>query len=264
MAKISKVSAQKRAGRYNIFLDGHYAFSASENTLAKFVLLPGKELNDKQVAQIKQADSASRAEDLAARYLSYQPRSVFEVESYLLKKGLPAAAVNSAITQLTDLGYLDDAKYAGLVIKDSLQVGTNGPGKLRLKLKQKGVAPDVTDLALAEVATADWQNMATRILRPLVSQKGRLSQRQLVNKARQRLYSHGFSGDLAAELLTQVDLRQDESLQEAALQKQGAKAWRRYSRYDGHTRRQKVRAALFRQGFASGEISSFLDSKQDE
>lgn len=264
MAKISKVSAQKRAGRYNIFLDGRFAFAASENTVAKFVLLPGKELTEEQIEEIKQADSASRAEDLAARYLSYQPRSVFEVESYLLKNGLPQEAINAAVDQLADLGYLDDAKYAQLVVKDSLHVGTNGPGKLRLKLKQKGVADPVIDEALATIADDDWQDMAARILRPLASQKGRVSQRQLVTKARQRLYSHGFSGDLASELLAQADLQQDAQLQDEALQKQGAKAWRRYSRYDDRTRRQKVRNALYRQGFDSGAISSFLDNIEDE
>lgn len=41
---ITKVSAQRRPGRYNIFLDGKYAFSASEKTIAEFVLLKGKEL----------------------------------------------------------------------------------------------------------------------------------------------------------------------------------------------------------------------------
>ncbi|MDN6040204.1 MAG: recombination regulator RecX, partial [Lactobacillus sp.] len=41
---ITKVSAQRRPGRYNIFLDGKYAFSASEKTVSEFVLLKGKEL----------------------------------------------------------------------------------------------------------------------------------------------------------------------------------------------------------------------------
>ncbi|MCT6822163.1 MAG: recombination regulator RecX, partial [Lactobacillus apis] len=41
MPIITKVSSQKRPGRYNIFLDGKYAFSASEQTIAKFVLLKG-------------------------------------------------------------------------------------------------------------------------------------------------------------------------------------------------------------------------------
>ncbi|MCT6902799.1 MAG: recombination regulator RecX, partial [Lactobacillus sp.] len=39
MPIITKVSSQKRPGRYNIFLDGTYSFSASEQTVAEFMLL---------------------------------------------------------------------------------------------------------------------------------------------------------------------------------------------------------------------------------
>ena len=49
MAIITKVSAQKRQGRYNIFLDQEYAFSVSEKTLAEFVLLKGQELSPQKI-----------------------------------------------------------------------------------------------------------------------------------------------------------------------------------------------------------------------
>ena len=69
MAIITKVSAQKRPGRYNIFLDGHYAFSVSEKTLAEFVLLKGQELTDQQIDQVRSFDADAKATELAARYL---------------------------------------------------------------------------------------------------------------------------------------------------------------------------------------------------
>ena len=38
MAQITKITAQKRRGRYNIFLDGQYAFPVSETTLVTYHL----------------------------------------------------------------------------------------------------------------------------------------------------------------------------------------------------------------------------------
>ena len=76
---ITKVSAQRRPRRYNIFLDGKYAFSAGEKTVAEFILLKGKELDDAQVEKIRQFDADAKASDLAAHFLSYEPRTVFEV-----------------------------------------------------------------------------------------------------------------------------------------------------------------------------------------
>ena len=45
MPIITKISTQKRKGRYNIFIDNEYAFSVSERTLAEKRLLKGTELS---------------------------------------------------------------------------------------------------------------------------------------------------------------------------------------------------------------------------
>ena len=49
MAKISKIEAQKRKGRYNIYLDGKYAFPVAESVLIQFRLMKGTELDEKQI-----------------------------------------------------------------------------------------------------------------------------------------------------------------------------------------------------------------------
>ncbi|MCT3613901.1 recombination regulator RecX, partial [Lactobacillus acidophilus] len=104
---ITKISAQRRQGRYNIFLDNKYAFSASEKTVAEFVLLKGKELNAEEVEEIRQFDADAKASDLAAHYLSYEPRTIFEVLQYLKKHDISDEAANNAVGQLNELGYLD-------------------------------------------------------------------------------------------------------------------------------------------------------------
>ena len=111
MATVTKVSAQKRPGRYNIFLEGKYAFSVAEKTLTNFVLLPGKELTSQQIEKIKQYDADAQASNLAARYLNYEPRSIYELLTYLKKHQITSEAAKAAVQELTDLGYrveLDD------------------------------------------------------------------------------------------------------------------------------------------------------------
>ena len=148
---ITKVSVQKRPGRYNVFIDGKYAFSAGEKTLAEFVLLKGKELNDEQVEKIRQFDADAKASDLAAHFLSYEPRTIFEVLQYLKKHEISDEAANSAVSQLNELGYLDDRQYAKLFIKNDLRVGSDGPKSLLRKLTQKGVDPEISQDKLDEI-----------------------------------------------------------------------------------------------------------------
>ena len=100
MAIITNVSTQKQKKRYNIFLDGQYAFSVSENILIKKRLFKGTNLTDEQIAEIKQAELDQRTLNLAQDFLSYQMRTVNEVCIYLRQKGVSETAIKVAIADL--------------------------------------------------------------------------------------------------------------------------------------------------------------------
>ena len=61
MAKVTKIQAQKRKGRYNVFLDGQYAFPVAETTLIEFRLMNGVELTDDQIKEIKDRENVNKA-----------------------------------------------------------------------------------------------------------------------------------------------------------------------------------------------------------
>lgn len=255
---ITKVSAQKRPGRYNIFLDGRYAFSASEKTVAEFVLLKGKELDQAQVEKIKQFDADAKASDLAAHFLSYEPRTIFEVLQYLKKHDISDEAANNAVAQLNELGYLDDEQYASLFIKNNLRVGSDGPKQLLRKLTQKGVDPEISQNQIEDVDEADWLEVGQKVIKSLLHQEGKISQRELKRKMTTRLLSHGFDSALSTEIVAQLDWQADDEMQLAAIKKQGIKAYKRFRSLNESERNLKIKRYLFSHGFSSGEISAFL------
>lgn len=258
---ITKVSAQRRPGRYNIFLDDKYAFSASEKTVAEFVLLKGKELTEQQVEEIRKFDADAKASDLAAHFLSYEPRTVFEVLQYLKKHEISDEAANSAVSQLNELGYLDDQQYAKLFIKNDLQVGSDGPKTLLRKLTQKGVDPEISQNALDEVEEDDWIAVGQKVIKSMVHQVGKLSQRELERKMKTKLLTHGFDSVVSSVVISSLDLEEDEDLQMEALKKQGIKAYKRFRRFDERERNFKIKKYLFSHGFSSGEIDAFLNGE---
>lgn len=261
MAIITKVAAQKRPGRYNIFLDEQYAFSVSEKTLAEYVLLKGKSLTQEQIEEIRQYDADSKASDLAARYLSYEPRTIFEVMQYLIKREVSPESANNAINELSELGYLDDERYCELFIKNDLAVGNDGPRVLNKKLAGKGVAPEIIDQALAEVDQADWLQVAVRLLKSMRQQLGRYSERELKQKINNKLLSHGFSTNLTEDVIQELDLGMDDEKQLEALKMQGIKAYKRFKRYTGADRAMRIKRYLFSHGFSSSEIDLFLNGE---
>ena len=258
---ITKVSAQKRPGRYNIFLDGKYAFSAGEKTVAEFVILKEKELDDEQVEKIRQFDAAAKASDLAAHFLSYEPRTIFEVLQYLKKHEISDEAANSAVNQLNELGYLDDRQYAKLFIKNDLRVGSDGPKSLLRKLTQKGVDPEISQTELDEVMDEDWIEVGQRVIKSMIHQAGKLAQRELKRKMKTKLLMHGFDGGISSEIIASLDLEDDEDLQMQALKKQGIKAYKRFRRYDESECKFRMKKYLFSHGFSTSEIDAFLNGE---
>ena len=258
MPIITKVSSQKRPGRFNIFLDGKYSFSAAEQTVAEFVLLKGQELSEEQIVAIKQFDADAKATNIVANYLSYEPRTVFEVLQYLNKHGIDNESAQAAVSQMTEMGFLDDTKYAQLLVRQNLRMGTDGPLSISNKLKQKGIDPEIIDNTLAEIADDKWLDAGKRVLKSMKSKVGKLSQREMERKMTTKLLNHGFSGALASAIIGQMDFAQNEEDQIAALKKQGIKAYKRFRRLPESQRQNKIRNYLFTHGFASNEIDAFL------
>ena len=232
MPIITKISTQKRKGRYNIFIDNEYAFSVSERTLAEKRLLKGTELSLEDIEKIKKAEADSHALQLAMSYLSYQPRSVYEV-----------------------LNQFDDNNFARLFIQNNLRVGKDGPRSISSKLKQKGVANDIIQDSLYEVEDGEWTEAGIRLVHSVTHQVGKMSYKEIGRQ------THGFSQELGQLVVDSLDLESTEEDQLEALRKQGVKAWRRYRRDDNFKRRQKVKRYLFQHGFSSGEIDSFLSGE---
>lgn len=261
MAIITKVSAQRKPGRYNIFLDNKYAFSASEKTVAEFVLLKGKEMSADDVEKVRQFDADAKASDLAAHFLSYEPRTVYEVLQYLNEHNISPAAANSAVQELTELGYLDDQQYVKLFLKNNFRVGSDGPKSLARKLKNKGVDPDLSAQIIEDVNQDDWLEIGKRVVKSMRHQSGKISERELKRKMQVKLMSHGFDSSLAKAVIDELDLAPSQEDQIQALKRQGIKAYKRFRRFDESERRFKIKRYLFSHGFSSGEIDAFLDGE---
>lgn len=258
MAIITKVSAQKKLGRYNVFLDGQYAFSASEQTVAKFLLLKGQELAPEKILQVKQYDLDAKATSLASNYLSYEPRTIYEILQYLSKHNIAEESAQNAVNQLSEMGFLDDQKYVALALNQNLRIGTDGPTSFLQKMLQKGITSEIVQSQFAQISDDQWLDVGMRVVKSMQHQVGKLAQRELERKTRTKLVSHGFSSSLADSVISKMNLQLDECQQFEALKKQGIKAYKRFRRLTSQNREIKMRNYLYTHGFSSNEIESFI------
>lgn len=263
-AEITKIEAQKRRGRYNIYLDGQYAFPVSEAVLVQFRLAKGMLLSDQQQTQIGAADQASQAYQLALNYLSHQLRTEFEIRHYLKEHDIPLPVRHSVVKRLQELHLLDDQNYADSYVRTAKLTTDKGPIVIRQKLKQKGVADLQIEAALAQYTQAELIENGVKVAQKLAQHYHRQSFQQHQQKVKTGLRQKGFNGDLITLIMAQLDLQPDTAQEQTAFNLQAEKAWRQTARYTGQRRRLKVKQKLYQKGFAFDLIESFLALKEQQ
>jgi regulatory protein len=148
MARITALIAQKRnKNRVNVYLDGAFAFGLAALEAARLRL--GQELDPDDLERLKARDALAVAHERALRYLSIRPRSTAELRRYLAGKQVAPADAEEIITRLTRTGLLDDAAFARYWREQRDHARPRGAQALRQELRQKGVAREAIEGALA-------------------------------------------------------------------------------------------------------------------
>lgn len=93
---------------------------------------------------------SERALELAYRYLSRRERTVAELHRHLLARDVDEAAAATAIEELLEQGYLDDARFARLFVQDKQTLEQWGSQRIRRGLKARGIDPELVETVLAE------------------------------------------------------------------------------------------------------------------
>ena len=110
-------------------------------------------------------DPAERARALAWRSLNKRDRTVDEVGGMLLGKRVEPAIADQVVTELIELGYLDDARYAQRFAEDRRRLDGWGSERIARRLRELGVERDHIDAALAAQDPEEELAAAIELLR---------------------------------------------------------------------------------------------------
>lgn len=122
----------------------------TESELLQFGLYQGMELSDELAAQLRAAGRASELRARAAHMASSRMLSKKELAERLTKKGAAAADAAAAADWLEELGAVNDASYAGVIVRHYAAMGY-GAGRVRQELQRRGVPRELWDAALEEL-----------------------------------------------------------------------------------------------------------------
>jgi regulatory protein len=195
--KITAIKQQvKRQGRYSVFVDGTYGFSLSDGALLDSGLTLGKEIDEAELAALKQASADDKLYNSALGYATLRPRSRWEMEEYFRRKKASPDAIQKILNKLSNIGMLDDEGFARSWVANRRLLKKTSKRRLQQELRTKRVAEDIITRVLAEDGT-DEQT----VLAELIAVKRRQSRYRDDQKLMQYLAGQGFGyGDIKAAL----------------------------------------------------------------
>lgn len=146
--KISKISAQRKKSRYNIYVDDTFSLGVHEDVLVKYNLSVGMEVSDEFIQDVLMAEETSKTINYCLNRLSYRQRSERELRNSMERKGYTEENIEIAIDYCKEHEYVDDLKFAESFVKDKTNLNKYGPERIKYDLMVKGVSRDIIDKVL--------------------------------------------------------------------------------------------------------------------
>ena len=198
--KITELKPQQRnRTRISVFLDDHYAFSLDQELVIKLGLHAGLEIDAARLARIAKEAERKKAMDASFNLLSYRARSNREIETRLKRKGVSEDAIRETAQRLTELGLLDDVKFAEAFARDRLEFARKGKRVIYAELRRKGVPKPVVEQVLARVG--DETESAGAVLDKVSRRYAALEPRERYRKLHDLLLRRGFSFETIERVL---------------------------------------------------------------
>lgn len=135
--------------------------------------------------------------DLAWKAVGARERTVFELRTYLESKKVEPAAIEEAVSELTEAGFLDDADYVRRFAEDRRAVQSWGRDRIERDLLRRGVNPGLIERGLAEEDGHDELEAALGVLGERLAGPPQGDRER--NRAWQLLMRRGYSSELAFE-----------------------------------------------------------------
>ncbi len=177
--KIEKIERSKhKQERVLVYLEGGDLLHVTESELLRFGLSIGLDIDDGTVIELQQSGARSETRVCAANMISARPLSRRELVKKLREKGAAESDAEAAADWLEEIGALNDADYASMLVRHYGGMGY-GEAKIRDELYRRGVKRELWEDALA--ASPDAQETIARV----IAQKTK--GRALDEKGRKRL-----------------------------------------------------------------------------
>ena len=211
--KITSVEPQKNnQKRYNIFLDGQFAFGADEDLVVERRLVVGKEINSEDMEKILSEAEVGKLVEKIYGLLNIRYRSEREIRTYLkqlsfkrkLKEqdALSEVVVEALIEKLKKRDLINDLRFAKEWVEARRKSKKKGINALKSELYQKGINREIIEEVLSsKYQVSSEEDLAKEALEKKLRVWMNLPAQEFKQKAIQFLMRKGFNYDVAKQVI---------------------------------------------------------------
>ncbi len=150
MQTITKISAQKTQGRYNLFLDDTFFCGVNEETLIKLGLKKGMQVDEIELEIILKEESRNKCFNYSMKLLTRQNYFEKALLEKLKQKEYSEEDIAYALDKLKKYNYIDDTKLTEGFVKDKKRFSKKGPQYIAQALRMKGIDYETINQTLQE------------------------------------------------------------------------------------------------------------------
>lgn len=214
MLKVTSVERQKKnPRRFNIFLDGVFAFGADEDLVVDWRLVPGKLLDTSDVEKLLFEAEVGKLMDRMYGLFNIRARSEKEVRDYLKRlsfkrklkdqEEISEAAAGLLVNKLKQKGLINDEEFALSWIEARSK--KKGIRVIIQELYQKGIDREIIEEVFSLQSSAiSEQQVAEKLLEKKMKAWEKLPPLEFRKKAYEYLLRRGFNYSTTKDIIEKL------------------------------------------------------------
>lgn len=151
----AKASERRGTQRFNVYIDGQFAFGADEDLVVNYRLVPGKEIEPPMFDKLLFEAEVGKLTERMYGLFSVRQRSEKEVRDYLKnlsfkrrvkgKEEISEASIELLVERLKQKGLINDLEFAKAWVEGRRRSKQKGIRALKAELFQKGIEREIIE-----------------------------------------------------------------------------------------------------------------------
>lgn len=217
MQTITSVEPQKKnSKRFNVFLDGQFAFGADEDLVVNQRLIPGKVIEPRGLDKLLFESEVGKLMERMYGLFSVRGRSEKEIRDYLKNLSfkrkikdqdeISQVSMDLIIERLKQKEMLNDLEFAKAWVQSRRRSKQKGINALKAELYQKGISKEIIEEVLGQELSGEneelsEEKLAVKALEKKLKSWKNLEPQKLKQKSLEFLMRKGFDYEIVKTVL---------------------------------------------------------------